>query len=425
MKATWRPHPKVILWTLLTLFSTSILAQSKSEVAAKLEEADELFKNRKLKEAQELYLQYSNALSLDQQSNLGLLYIYSDPANKDYTTAMQWFQKAAGKGHTKSITYIASLYMDGLGVAKDTTVAFSWYKKAADLKDADAMLAVGAMYQLGKNTKADEKAAISWYKTAAEHGRPKGYYYIGDLYFQAKLYNTALDWYKQAAYDKDVDAMLKIAQLYEEGNGVIKDIDEAISWYNKITRTSGYTKAHSKAYDNLKKHGGTVPSSDINTMKPILTRLAAAVANNFNGYIGDEISSNDDDKKSFTIVSEMSYYKSLIPSGLKDAHVRKEVVKPIEAAGYRTKAGTYYRFSADVVFRVNQEKADEVFNEWSSLLKVVFPGFQAYTDSEAGRSLTLKGAVNGKDIEIALYNCCPARGSGDRMVSLTIDQPYK
>lgn len=415
---------KKLLCALLIFTSFSASAQS----ADKLREADGFFKKGQLKEAQEIYLQYASDLSLDQQSNLGLLYLYVDQANKDYTTAMQWFQKAAAKGHTKSMTYIGALYKDGLGVAKDTVTSFKWYKKAADLNDKDALVMMGAMYQLGINVKADESQAIYWYKTAGEKGNTKGYYYLGDIYLKKQLYNTAVDWFRKGADWGDGDCLVKLGMMYQEGNGVIKDEDEATLFYEKIikyensqTWSSSVTyKQASYARKQIAKMGSVAPSSNSNQLKPALWQIASGFANGFSGLLGKSFSPAD--KNGVLGLSDDTYYRCTVNTGLKNAYIKKEVMKDVKVPGFELRKGTYYYYNADVVTDVNQEKADEVYTEWVSLLKAAFPNFSVRTSTENGKAHYFTGYANGKEIVISLYNCCPARNNYDKEISLSIQQ---
>ena len=50
---------------------------------------------------------------------------------KDPVKAVQWFRRAAEKGHAGAQYWLAESYRKGEGVAKDVAKAAEWYSRAA------------------------------------------------------------------------------------------------------------------------------------------------------------------------------------------------------------------------------------------------------------------------------------------------------
>jgi TPR repeat protein len=59
--------------------------------------------------------------------------------DKNATMALDWFIKAANRGHAKAAARLGWMYGNGEGVGKNDAEALSWYRKAAALGDADAI----------------------------------------------------------------------------------------------------------------------------------------------------------------------------------------------------------------------------------------------------------------------------------------------
>jgi tetratricopeptide (TPR) repeat protein len=102
--------------------------------------------------------------------NLGVLYRDGTGAPRDPSLAMSWFRKAAELGDVDALYYIGNLYSDGIGVAKDEVVAVEWYRKGAAQGDNDAVTELGACYWSGKGVEKSAREAIKWWKQAADKG---------------------------------------------------------------------------------------------------------------------------------------------------------------------------------------------------------------------------------------------------------------
>ena len=87
------------------------------------------------------------------------------------------------------------------------------------------------------------------YRKAAELGNVNGMVSIGDMYDQGEGvtqdFTEALKWYRKAAEKNNGYAMYNIGIIYEYGKGVPKNIKEAIKWYRNANE-NGYDIAESK-----------------------------------------------------------------------------------------------------------------------------------------------------------------------------------
>ncbi len=111
-----------------------------------------------------------------------LYYTGSEGAEQSFEKAVQWYEKAAKKGHAVSQFYLSAMYTDGTGVKKDLDKTFEWTKKAAEQGLAEAEYNLGYMFETGEGVKQNYQEALKWYEKAAEQGLPIAVYSIGDLY---------------------------------------------------------------------------------------------------------------------------------------------------------------------------------------------------------------------------------------------------
>lgn len=118
----------------------------------------------------------------------------------DYAAAARDFMEEAQMGVAKSQSYLAALYVGGLGVPQDDAKAFAWYSKAAKQGYPNAQYSLGYMYLEGR-------------------GAPRDY-------------GKALDWLQKAARQGQAGAQGRLATMYERGTGVAKDYVQAYAWYN-------------------------------------------------------------------------------------------------------------------------------------------------------------------------------------------------
>src|SRR6267142_5740713 len=70
--------------------------------------------------------------------------------NKDYTSALNSFRKAASRGDAIAQYNLALMYDKGQGVSQSYKEALSWYAKAAAQGLAQAQFNLGALYDDGQ-----------------------------------------------------------------------------------------------------------------------------------------------------------------------------------------------------------------------------------------------------------------------------------
>ncbi len=141
-------------------------------------------------------------------------------------------QHAADKSDAKSMTLVAELYANGLGVPRDDAKAAEWYKLAAARGDPNAMFALALFALEGRAGPRDRAASAKWLAAAANLGHPEAAYDLALLYMEGQLFpqdfTRAAELLRTAAQAGSPVAQYALATFYKEGRGVPKDMHEAV-----------------------------------------------------------------------------------------------------------------------------------------------------------------------------------------------------
>ncbi|NTS40696.1 sel1 repeat family protein [Flavisolibacter sp. BT320] len=404
------------LFCLLVFFLSFTFVQAQSKKAKEeLTEADYSFAGKKYEEARTVYLKHAQHLSPKQQLQLGISYFSMAKENPAaLTTGIDWIQKSADAGYTEAMNTLSYLYSIGTGVAKDSVQEMQWLVRSADAGDAAALATLGNRYQMGKGVENDKAKAKDLYYKAANKGSKEAAYQLGSFSLDERNLSSALYYLKQSAKDEYLPAMLKLAEIYEKGTGLgSKDPDEAVRWYTKIKNTDGFTNYHSKAYDGIRRIGNAEPSTDLASVKPKLLQLVGKAGTGFSGLLSQTVEPLDRRSGFGSILSEDTYYTCTVDLGFKNALIKKEVVKDRDLGnGYRTRAGTFYTYTADIVHSTDEATANRVFEKWKTVLQEAIPQWKGKEDKDPNNSapnFILSGTMtSGTKVTIYMGLCCPA-----------------
>lgn len=182
------------------------------------------------------------------------------PHEKDILKAIELFEKAFAAGAKEGAKELAKMYEEGIGVSSDPAKAHEWTLKAAELGDVVSQVSAGLNFLRGNGVAKDAITAVKWFKKAAEQGSRVGMSFVGDSFKYGWGVNVdtaqAAAWYEKAiapeaenSFEEDDDeiepsyeAMMELAELLLDGNGVEKDVDSAVNLI-KESAEGGVAKA--------------------------------------------------------------------------------------------------------------------------------------------------------------------------------------
>jgi TPR repeat protein len=182
----------------------------------------------------------------------------------DYPTALGHLEPLASQGDDRAMVGMGYLYLNGFAVSESYMVAFKLFSDAADLGNSDAMYSLANGYYMGEWLDQDFELAVHWYRqlelvmedgpvrtgvealrqsaeamSLLEGGAVNGV--ISDQIDLAERYaeNTVVQnfeksvrWFRAAAEQDDLQSQLRVAEMYQSGQGGTPDSREAHFWYS-------------------------------------------------------------------------------------------------------------------------------------------------------------------------------------------------
>ena len=168
----------------------------------------------------------------DAMYELGMLYINGKYAEVNKGQAVKWLEKAGRKNNAAALCQLAEMYAAGNMVAQNNKKCTSYYQRAAELGNGKALYHIAEELLTAGNM--DE--AVSHLQKATEVEFAPAFNKLGELALAGQCGDVAaaVEYFKSGAAMLDAAAMENLAKLYEEGNGVRKNIKKAQSLREEI-----------------------------------------------------------------------------------------------------------------------------------------------------------------------------------------------
>ncbi|MFY9398624.1 MAG: tetratricopeptide repeat protein [Desulfomonilia bacterium] len=187
----------------------------------------------------------------------GLIWYLSRKAGtRDDSHYADSIRKAAHSGDVIAQYKLATMCYEGKGTPQDSREAAQWYLKAAQQGHVEAQFTLGIIYERGDGVDKDDDKAYQWISQAAQQGHPRARTLLESdkwlLYLDEKAHSEEerpsqdkhastssgvtrqqVDEYIRKAQQGDVDAQYNLGVIYYHGEGVTRDFEEALSWFQK------------------------------------------------------------------------------------------------------------------------------------------------------------------------------------------------
>lgn len=284
--------------------------QSLKKLYSQKSSVDEEFQNQilsvikeNLKNASSKSNNNSEKDNITDKHELALYHLKRHKEKQDLKEAMELFKDSSENGNNESSFNIAEIYLFGRGVEADAKLALQYYLKAANNGHSASALKVieiyenkanagdieysrllGDIYLQGKLIRGDIQKAIKWYEITSERGSKEiavlliklyeslaakkdvnAKLRLGEIYYRGQWGNKdnfiAFKWYVSAEEQGNIEAKNKAGQVaYDIGEGfVYSNVGQAIEWY-KTASNKGNAEAQYKLGDIY--HKGKVVSKD-------------------------------------------------------------------------------------------------------------------------------------------------------------------
>ena len=147
------------------------------------EKGMEALKSKDYSSAYDYFRKAAEQGHADAQNQVGEFYYEGNQVSQNAETAFQWYYAAALNGSIKGAGNLGYCFATGTGTVQNYQKAVEWLTKAAEGGDADAMVKLGVRYLNGQGVAKDERKAYQWMITAIEHGATQGYLYAGEMHY--------------------------------------------------------------------------------------------------------------------------------------------------------------------------------------------------------------------------------------------------
>jgi len=149
-------------------------------------------------------------------------------------------------------------YFTGSTVEKNVDEAIKWFKLAAAQNHSKAQFQLGKMYLYGEEgVKKNYVYALGYLRDAAVNNYAEAQYELGNYYLMGKAENVdyakALKWYRAAAAQQHVRAMVALGGILYEGKGGIKPRPDEAKHYLSLAAEFGDAEAI-KALRKISNH---------------------------------------------------------------------------------------------------------------------------------------------------------------------------
>lgn len=176
------------------------------------------------------------------QGNLAIILWNEINSESDKLTVIQLYKESIKNGNEVSMYNLGKIFDDGNKVDRDYLVAYDYYRMAAEHNYPDAQAELGWMYEKGHGVPQDYYKSSYWYNLAAKNNHLVAMVNLGNHYMNGngvecnkeKGFSLYMRAYALRKNDESIPTLLYlIANSYEFGNGVARDCQEAIRWYER------------------------------------------------------------------------------------------------------------------------------------------------------------------------------------------------
>ena len=148
---------------------------------------------------------------------VGSLYEQGVGVPRNFTKALEWYQRAADAGEKEAYLRLGRCYEIGMGAAADMSKAVANFQKSAAMGFAPAQHTLAGLYLQGRGLPRDENKGVALLTQAADAGEAAALFDLGVI-LRDGLFG------RKAEPDKARAAMLR------EGAGGKADPEEALAW---------------------------------------------------------------------------------------------------------------------------------------------------------------------------------------------------
>jgi TPR repeat protein len=230
--------------------------------------ADNAYANKAYDIAVEYYKQLADLGEVDALIRLSDIYIAEDKGFTNKELAVEILKMLANDGEAEAQSRLGILYFESSQdkrtcIEHDYVKAFNWLSKATD--SSQALKAISLMYKYGHGVEVNKAKSEEFFNKALEALKNKandgnveeqvrlGQYYSDGKYIEPN-YDEAILWFEKAALQKNEQALMTLANIYQYGTDTVKvDINKANQYFSelKVIYENNIAKGHTSSLISL------------------------------------------------------------------------------------------------------------------------------------------------------------------------------
>ena len=182
-------------------------------------------------------IRQANEGRLDDQLNLGYMYLYgTNGVEQNVEKSFLYYKMAAAQNDPVALNNLGSLYFSGIGTEVNTKKALKLFLQAAELGNDNAAVNLAFIYLTGGNKDMERnQKAIALFERAAEQGNNIAKFMLGYAYYRgffvkqdyAKAYKLI-----RATASENVrldEAQIMLGQMLISGKGTVQNYQNGVS----------------------------------------------------------------------------------------------------------------------------------------------------------------------------------------------------
>ena len=182
-------------------------------------------------------------------------YYNGEGTTVNHDEAVRLFEKCAEKGMPEAQYYLANSYFTGKGKPQDDTKGMHWLELSAQ-KLPEAKCELARLYYEARPPRVDE--AISLLESATkDQGSSQGLLLLANLYYaspEEELNRKVIPLLQIEAEQGNPSAQSIIARCYWEGKGTLKNIDKAVTWFERAATNGDIDSMYMMGLHYQRKH---------------------------------------------------------------------------------------------------------------------------------------------------------------------------
>ena len=170
---------------------------------------------------------------------LGFMYLNGYGVEQDVELGRLWLEKAIEQGDAETEWCLGCLSMSEGKIEE----GIRWMKQAAEHEHVAAAISLGRMYKDGEDVPQDLEQARIWYEKGiqlvlqgVEQGEVEAEWGLARVLMSEGQIEEGIRWMKQAAEHGHEVAAQYLAKLYQQGEVVPQDLEQARIWNEKAIR---------------------------------------------------------------------------------------------------------------------------------------------------------------------------------------------